>query len=118
MDGIEEVFDAYCTLDGGTAGSMGIATWEKLCEDCGVIKGRLFTEADADAVFAKVCAPRTPGGHVLDNVIANTVKKFLAIAGVDDPQKFVETCKRGPIGATSAKTVPKKRSIKQMQGAP
>ena len=56
--------------------------------------------------------------YVLDNVIANTVKKFLAIAGVDDPQKFVETCKRGPIGATSAKTVPKKRSIKQMQGAP
>ena len=93
MDGIEEVFDAYCTLDGGTAGSMGIATWEKLCEDCGVIKGRLFTEADADAVFAKVCAPRTPGGHVLDNVIGYVdFKRALDLAAAKRGVSYEELC--------------------------
>ena len=93
VDGIEEVFDAYCTLDGGTAGSMGIATWEKLCEDCGVIKGRLFTEADADAVFSKVCAPRTPGGHVLDNVIGYVDFKWaLDLAAEKRGVSYEELC--------------------------
>ena len=67
VDGMEEVFDAYCTAEGGRAGSMGIATWEKVCEDAGLFVGGDFEPSDADAIFAKVCG--NAAGHVLDRAV-------------------------------------------------
>ncbi len=55
--------------------------------------------------------------YVLENVVGNTMKKYLAIAGVKDPADFVERCKRLDVGGRG-KLLPKKRSIKQMRGAP
>ena len=64
---MEEVFDAYCAAEGGRAGSMSIAAWEKVCEDAGVFVGGDFEPSDADEIFGKVCG--NAAGRVLDGAI-------------------------------------------------
>lgn len=55
--------------------------------------------------------------YVLNNLLQNTIFKFLAIAGIEDCAAFVENCKRLDFGE-SCLLKPKKRSVKQLQGAP
>jgi hypothetical protein len=39
IDGMENVFDAFCTFAGGRAGAMGVATWSKVLQDTGMYDG-------------------------------------------------------------------------------
>ena len=55
---MEDVYDAFCTVNGGKPGRMDLVEWQKLCEDCGFFepdKGRHFSPDQADAIFRKVC---------------------------------------------------------------
>mmetsp|Transcript_5622 Transcript_5622/g.14251 ORF Transcript_5622/g.14251 Transcript_5622/m.14251 type:complete len:792 (+) Transcript_5622:219-2594(+) len=54
VDGMERVFDAFCTFAGGKAGAMGVATWNKMLADTNMFDKRLSHSA-ADIIFAKVC---------------------------------------------------------------
>ena len=40
IDGMEKVFDAFCTFAGGKAGAMGVATWNKMLQDTGLYDSR------------------------------------------------------------------------------
>jgi hypothetical protein len=58
VDGMEDVYDAFCTVNGGKPGRMDLIEWQRLCEDCGFFepdKGRRFSPDQADAIFSKVC---------------------------------------------------------------
>ena len=58
VDGMEDVYDAFCTVNGGKPGRMDLLEWQRLCEDCGFFepdKGRHFSPDQADAIFSKVC---------------------------------------------------------------
>jgi hypothetical protein len=55
---MEDVYDAFCTVNGGKPGRMDLIEWQRLCEDCGFFepdKGRHFSPDQADAIFSKVC---------------------------------------------------------------
>lgn len=54
VDGMETVFDAFCSFAGGKPGAMGVATWNKLLTDAGLYDRRL-TNSAADIIFSKVC---------------------------------------------------------------
>ena len=62
VDGVENVFDAYCAAhangkDGSRLGAMGALAWEHLCHDAGLFGFREFTAETAREVFEDVANP-------------------------------------------------------------
>ena len=61
VDGVENVFDAYCAAhadgDGSRLGAMGATAWEHLGRDAGLFGFHEFTKATAREVFEGVANP-------------------------------------------------------------